>query len=314
MPLTFINVFCRAESLKQKLQEKNESLKQLNQVVNICSLLLDSHGNEKQSNMDTKPPISCHGAARWSSLLQKTSLTLTCVLENSSGCTLEHGWSLCIQVHPLYQHSNTESSSSSYSFPLRKLDSGQKLDVTIPLESNGALFLPVKVYCSLSFSLSALFGPEASSPGVSQLLKEMSSISAPLNTLTVDWLDALRLEGSFSHNNIRCNTVSDGIQVFLRSRGVFTKQSDNTSKSGPIAVVVRVSTDLLKSKLHLSATSSVEMSMFVLNWLVSPKTIGPVKSPVVSAYSPDGCSVKIMSKEVLVLHHRLLMCDHEACI
>lgn len=300
MSSTFINVFCRAESLKQKLQEKNESLKQLNQVLNICSLLLDSNGNEKQSNMDTKPLISCHGAARWSSLLQKTSLTLTCVLENSSGCTLEHGWTLCFQVHSFYQHLNTESASSSYSFPLRKLDSGQKLDVTIPLESNGGLFLPVKVCCSLSFSLSALFGPEASSPGVFQLLKEAGSISATLNTLTVDWLDALRLDESFSPNDIRCNTVSEGIQAFLRSRGVSTKHPENISNPGPVAVVVRVSIELLKSRLHLSTTSSLESSMSVLNWLVSPEKIGSVKSPVVNAYSPDGCSVKIMAKEVLI--------------
>ncbi|XP_017214022.2 Fanconi anemia core complex-associated protein 100 isoform X2 [Danio rerio] len=292
------NVWERAESLKQKLQEKNESLKQLNQVLNICSLLLESNGKEKQSNMDTKPLISCHGAARWSSLLQKTSLTLTCVLENSSGCTLEHGWTLCFQVHSFYQHPNTESASSSYSFPLRKLDSGQKLDVTIPLESNGGLFLPVKVCCSLSFSLCALFGPEASSPGVFQLLKEAGSISATLNTLTVDWLDALRLEGSFSPNDIRCNTVSEGIQAFLRSRGVSTKHLDNISNPGPVAVVVSVSIELLKSKLHLSTTSSLESSMSVLNWLVSPEKIGSVKSPVVNAYSPDGCSVKIMAKEV----------------
>ncbi|KTF86782.1 hypothetical protein cypCar_00011828 [Cyprinus carpio] len=80
--------------------------------------------------------------------------------------------------------------------------------------------------------------PEASSLGVSQLLTETGSISAPLSTLTVDWLDALRLEGSFSHGNIRHNTVTDGIQAFLHSRGVLTKDSDTTTKSGPITVMV----------------------------------------------------------------------------
>lgn len=291
--------------MKHKLHEKNESLKHLNQVINVCSLLLDTHGNEKKFNTNTKHPISCHGVARWSSLLQRDSLTLTCVLENSSGCTLEHGWTLCIQVHPLSQYSNMESLSSTYSFPLRKLDSGQKLDVTIPLESVHGLSLPVKVYCSLTFSLSNLFSLEASS-GVSELLTETGSISAPLNSLTVDWLDALRLEGSFSHGNIRHNSVTDGIQAFLRSRGTSNKDYDTTSKSGPVAVVVRVSSALLKSKLHLSVTSSAETCVSVLNWLVSPEAIGQTKSlqtPVVCAYSPDGSSVKIMAKEVLNLYY-----------
>lgn len=295
------NIWERAESLKHKLQEKNESLKRLNQVINVCSLLLDTHGNEKKLNMGTKHPISCHGVARWSSLLQRDSLTLACVLENSSGCTLEHGWTLCIQVHPLSQYSNIESSSRTYSFPLKKLDSDQKLDVTIPLETVDGLSLPVKVYCSLTFSLSNLFSPEASSLGVSQLLTEMGSISAPLNSLTVDWLDALRLEGSFSHGNIRHNSVRDGIQAFLRARGALTKDSDTTSKSGPVAVLIRVSSELLKAKLHISVTSSSETCVSVLNWLVSPEVMGqtkPVQSPVVCAYSPDGCSVKIMAKEV----------------
>uniref|UniRef100_A0A671NHJ9 Fanconi anemia core complex-associated protein 100-like n=1 Tax=Sinocyclocheilus anshuiensis TaxID=1608454 RepID=A0A671NHJ9_9TELE len=285
------NIWERAESLKHKLQEKNESLKHLNQVINVCSLslLLDNHGNEKVCNM-----------ARWSSLLQRDSLTLTCVLENSSGCTLEHGWTLCIQVHPLSKGPNMEGSARTYSFPFMKLDSGQKLDVTIPLESTGGLSLPVKVYCSLAFSLSALFSPEASSPGVSQLLTEMGSICAPLSTLTVDWLDALRLDGTFSNCNIRHNTVTDGIQAFLRSRGALTRDSDTTTKSGPITVMVRVSSQLLNTKLHLSATSSAERCMSVLNWVVSPEERGQmsIQSPVVCAYSPDGCSVKLLVKEV----------------
>uniref|UniRef100_A0A672R3H6 FA core complex associated protein 100 n=1 Tax=Sinocyclocheilus grahami TaxID=75366 RepID=A0A672R3H6_SINGR len=267
-----------ASSLKRLLvfwRQKLNSLKHLNQVINVCSLLLDNHGNEKTCNMGTKHPISCCGVARWSSLLQRDSLTLTCVLENSSGCTLEHDWTLCIQVHPLSKGPNMEGSSRTYSFPFMKLDSGQKLDVTIPLESIGGLSLPVKVYCSLVFSLSALFSPEASSPGVSQLVTEMGSISAPLSTLTVDWLDALRLDGTFSNGNIKHNTVMDGIQTFLRSSGALTRDSDTTTKSdsGPITVMVRVSSQLLNTKLHLSAT-------------------------MVCVYSPDGCSVKLLVKEV----------------
>ncbi|XP_052467473.1 Fanconi anemia core complex-associated protein 100 [Carassius gibelio] len=294
------NIWERAESLKHKLQEKNECLKHLNQVINVYSLLLDNHGNEKVCNMGTKHPIICCGVVRWSSLLQRDSLTLTCVLENSSGCTLEHGWTLCIQVHPLSKGPNIEGSSRTYSFPFMKLDSGQKLDVTIPLESTGGLSLPVKVYCSLVFSLSALFSPAASSPGVSQLLTEMGSISAPLSTLTVDWLDALRLDGSFSHGNIRHHTVTDGIQSFLHSRGASTRDSDTTTKSGPITVMVKVSSELLTNKLHLSATSSAERCMSVLNWLVSPEARGQmsVQSPVVCAYGPDGCSVKLLVREV----------------
>uniref|UniRef100_A0A8C2GR71 FA core complex associated protein 100 n=1 Tax=Cyprinus carpio TaxID=7962 RepID=A0A8C2GR71_CYPCA len=210
-----------AESLKHRLQEKNESLKCLNQVINVFGLLLENHRNENACDVGSKLPLSCRGVARWSSLLQRDSLTLTCVLENSS---------------------------------------------------------------------------------VSQLLTETGSISAPLSTLTVDWLDALRLEVSFSHGNIRHNTVTDGIQAFLHSRGVLTKDSGTTTKSGPITVMVRVSSELLKTKLHFSATRSSETCVSVLNWLVTAEAIGQpsVQSPLICAYSPDGCSVKILVKEVIL--------------
>uniref|UniRef100_A0A8C2AZR6 FA core complex associated protein 100 n=1 Tax=Cyprinus carpio TaxID=7962 RepID=A0A8C2AZR6_CYPCA len=215
------NIWARAESLKHRLQEKNESLKCLNQVINVFGLLLENHRNENACDVGSKLPLSCRGVARWSSLLQRDSLTLTCVLENSS---------------------------------------------------------------------------------VSQLLTETGSISAPLSTLTVDWLDALRLEVSFSHGNIRHNTVTDGIQAFLHSRGVLTKDSGTTTKSGPITVMVRVSSELLKTKLHFSATRSSETCVSVLNWLVTAEAIGQpsVQSPLICAYSPDGCSVKILVKEVIL--------------
>lgn len=294
------NVWEKAESLKHKLQEKNESLKRLNQVMNVCNVLLANHGNGMEFDK-CKRPISCHGVARWSSLLQKDSLTLTCVLENASVYTLEQGWSLCLQVHPLSnsQSANTECTSRTYSFPFWKLDCGQKLDVTIPLESVGEL--PVNIYCSLAFTVNALFSSEASE-AVSQLLTGTGSISIPLNTLTVDWLDALKLEGSISPGNvIRYNTAADGIQAFLRSKGVRTRNSDIAPKSGPLAVVVRVSSELLKCKLHLSATSSAEICSSVLNWLVykhETAECASVQTQVVCAYSPDGQPVKLLAKEV----------------
>ncbi|KAA0725148.1 Fanconi anemia core complex-associated protein 100 [Triplophysa tibetana] len=287
------------ESLKHKLQEKNESLKRLNQVMSVCNLLLANDGNDKELNKRMQP-IGCHGVTRWRSLLQKESLALTCVLENASMYTLEQGWTLCLQVHPssTSQTANTEFTSRTYSFPFRKLDCGEKLDVTIPLERVGEL--PVNIYCSLAFTLMALFSSDESED-VSQLLKGMGSISVPLNTLTVDWLDSLRLEGAFSPGNIiRNKTAADGIQVFLRSKGVRTKDSAIVPKSGPLPVVVRVSSELLKSKLHLSTTSGVELCSSVLNWLVCKETAerASSKTQVVCAYSPDGQPVKLLAKEI----------------
>lgn len=270
--------------------------------MNVCSLLLDNRGNDKEPNK-CKQPISCHGMARWSSMLQRDSLTFTCVLENASVYTLEQGWTLCLQVHPLSTSltANTECTSRTYSFPFRKLDCGQKLNVTIPLERVGEL--PVNIYCSLAFTLTALFSSDGSE-SASQIVKGMGSISVPLNTLTVDWLDALRLEGSISPGNvIRHNTEADGIQAFLRSRGVQTR--DIAPKSGPLAVVVRVSSELLKSKLHLSTTSGVEICSSVLNWLVYKQETtehASIKSQVVCAYSPDGQPVKLLAKEVPIAH------------
>lgn len=289
------NVWEKAESLKQKLQGKNESLKRLNQVMNVCNLLLNNRGHQREFNMD-KQPISCRGVVRWSSLLQKDSLTLMCVLENASAFTLEQGWTLCLQAHPLSQ--SQECSSRTYSFPFRKLDCGQKLNVTIPIERVDEL--PVKVFCSLAFTLTALFGASDSSSqslGVSQHTS-IGSISVPLNTLTVDWLDALRLERSFPPGH---NSTADTIQAFLRSKGVLTQDSDIAPKSGHCGVVVRVSSELLKSKLHLTSTSSAEMCSSVLNWLVSkPDTaeLVSVQTQVVCAYSPHGQPVKLLAKEV----------------
>ncbi|XP_056626524.1 Fanconi anemia core complex-associated protein 100 isoform X2 [Triplophysa dalaica] len=294
------NIWEKAESLKHKLQENNESLKRLNQVMSVCNLLLANDGNDKELNKWIQP-ISCHGVTRWRSLLQKESLALTCVLENASMYTLEQGWTLCLQVHPssTSQTANTECTSRTYSFPFRKLDCGEKLDVTIPLERVGEL--PVNIYCSLAFTLTALFSSEASE-AVSQLLKDMGSISVPLNTLTVDWLDSLRLEGAFSPGNIiRHNTAADGIQAFLRSKGVRTQDSAIVPKSGPLPVVVRISSELLKSKLHLSATSGVEICSSVLNWLVYKKETAEratIKTQVICAYSPDGQPVKLLAKEM----------------
>ncbi|TRZ01059.1 hypothetical protein DNTS_035683 [Danionella cerebrum] len=287
------NVWERAQSMKHKLRAKNDSLKRLNQVIHVCSLLLESHANEKESHMAIKHSIRCHGVTRWSSLLQRDSLNLTCTLENSSACTLEYGWTLCIQIHPLFQLPN---SSRTYSFPLRKLESGQNVDVTIPIENNdgGGLFLPVRVCCSLTFSLFHLFDAETS-PGVSQILKETGSISAPLNSFIVDCLDALRMERSSF-----CGTVRDGVQSFLRSRGVLAEDADATSKSGLVSVVVKVSSELMKSRLNTPSSSNVGMCVSLLNWLISSDAVGlvSIQSPVVSAYSPDGCSVSIMAREV----------------
>lgn len=271
--------------------------------MSVCNLLLANDGNDKELNKCIQP-ISCHGVTRWRSLLQQESLALTCVLENASMYTLQQGWTLCLQVHPssTSQTANTECTSWTYSFPFRKLDCGEKLDVTIPLERVGEL--PVNIYCSLAFTFTALFSSEVSE-AVSQLLKDMGSISVPLNTLTVDWLDSLRLEGAFSHGNIiRHNTAADSIQAFLRSKGVRTQDSAIVPKSGRLPVVVRISSELLKSKLHLSATSGVEICSSVLNWLVYKETAerASIKTQVICAYSPDGQPVKLLAKEVPIAY------------
>lgn len=257
---------------------------------------------------DHQPPISCHGAVKWSSLLKKDSLVLTCMLENQSSCALDHGWTLCLQVQSSLSVS-AEGSSRTYSFALMKLDCGQKAEVTVPLESDGDLFLPVKVRCSLVYTLQSLLNPEEyrqlllGDASLSQFLTHTGCICLALNTLTLDWLDALRIgepTPNGDHIPKRMSTW-EATRMLLRSRQAHKDEPARPTAS-PHTVAVHVSSELLRNRLGLHDCSSAHLCISALKWLLcrTANTEGQdmVQSPVVCAEGPDRQAVKLLTKEV----------------
>lgn len=277
----------------------------MNHVLNICHLLLNCQRNDKEF-CDHKPPISCQGAATWSTLLQNDSLVLTCILENQSSCVLDQGWILCLQVQSSLSVT-AGSSSRTYSFALMKLDCGQKAEVTLPLESDWDVFLPVQIHCSLVYNLQTLLNSEEyrqlSASDVTPLLTHTGCICLALNTVTLDWLDALRVvEPTSSGDHIPKNVSAwEATRMLLSSRQVHMDEPAMPTPS-PYTVAVHISSELLRNRLSLHDCSSALMCISVLNWLQSGscRTEGQevVQSPVVCAKGPDRQAVRLLTREV----------------
>ncbi|XP_059180888.1 Fanconi anemia core complex-associated protein 100 [Centropristis striata] len=301
----------RASLLKTAIKTKNQILRRLNQVLNISFLLTASTNSEEHVPIREKP-IRCHGVTSWSRLLQKDSLNLTCVLENSSPYALEQGWTLSIAVFPLScpPSAGGESSSTNFSFPFHNLHPGETLEVSLPLAAAGEASFPMTVSCSLIFSLTDLLGEEAA-----ELLSLQSGcISLPLNTLTVDWLHALQV---ISPTATQSNTVTDSIRAFLSSKsgGRAEGRGESSSKleREQCTAHVRVSSELLKDTLLLKSSHSgaqgpklatQNVALCLLEWLLSEGPGGvktgenKISSSVVHARDPNGRTVKLTAKEV----------------
>ncbi|KAG7226406.1 hypothetical protein INR49_013817, partial [Caranx melampygus] len=304
----------------------------LNQVLNISSLLVTSSDSEEHLPMQEKQ-IRCHAITRWSKLLQKDSLSLTCVLDNSSPYVLERGWTLSIAVFPLYSSSSSteggQSSSSGFSFPFHNLHPGETLEVSLPLAAAGDTSFPMRVNCSLIFSLSSLLGEEeaAQLPGLPR-----SCLSLPLNTLTVDWLHALQVNGPATHpinKNITYQSsdiTTNGIQAFLNSRrtrcvrqGAGGGEVTSKMEREQYSASVRLSSELVKDTLvfkgsdldpHGPNVAPQNLSFSLMDWLLyegpggvrigreRDKTV--LSSSAVTAQGPNGDTVKLTAKETLL--------------
>lgn len=299
--------FSRAAIEKQQLELKNNTLKQLNHVLNICHLLLNCQRND-QELCDRQLPIRCQGAAKWITLLQKDSLVLTCVLENQSSCSLDHGWTLCLQVQSSL--SIKGGSSRTYSFALVKLDCGQKTEVTLPLETDGDIYLPVQIQCSLIYTLQSLVNPKeyrqlsAGDTSLFQQLTHTGCICLPLNTLTLDWLDALRIgEPTLDGDQIPKQIGNwEATRMLLSYRQIQTDEQA-MPKPSPYIVVIHISSELLRNQLSLHDCSSALLCTSLLKWLLngSCKTEGQdvvPNSPVVCAKGLDRQMVRLLTKEV----------------
>ncbi|XP_053367336.1 Fanconi anemia core complex-associated protein 100 [Clarias gariepinus] len=308
------NVWERATIEKQQQELKNHTLMRLNHVLHVCHLLSRHEKYDRQAydhQCDHQPPISCQAAAKWSTLLQKDSLVLTCVLENQSSCVLDQGWTLCLQVQSSLPLS-AGGSSRTFSFALTKLDCGQKAEVTIPLESDSDLFLPVQIHCSLVYTLQTLLNPEeyrqlsTSDTSLSQLLTHTGCICLALNTLTLDWLDALRIEepNSNGHHIPKQISIWDATRVLLSSKRIPTDEPA-MPKAAPYTVAIHISSELLRNWHSLHECSSALLCISVLRWLLCGKTAKTegqevVQTPVVCAKGPDRQAVRLLTKEVIL--------------
>ncbi|XP_068162104.1 Fanconi anemia core complex-associated protein 100 [Antennarius striatus] len=312
------NVCERASKLKSTINSKKQILMHLNQVLNISFLLMNNATNEDRLHIQEKP-IRCHAMTKWSRLLQKDTLNLTCVLDNSSPYVLERGWTMSITVFPLSYplHAGGDGSSTNFSFPFHNLHPGETLEVSLPLAAAGDASFPVTLCCSLVLSLSGLLGEEAANlPGL-----QSSCISLPLNTLTVDWLHALQvISPTDAHKKdvTLMNTKTDSVQVFLSSRRSRCSRGGEGGREGAsklCSASIRVSCELLRRSPMLkgsaldpqrSKVAPENVGGSLLEWMLSEGP-GGVRtgcrgdgSSVVHARGPDSHTVKLTAKEINV--------------
>ncbi|KAL2078292.1 hypothetical protein ACEWY4_025977 [Coilia grayii] len=312
------NVWERASSLKSTVEHRNNSLRLLNQVLNICITMLSNQKTEDQS-CDRQQPISCSGVTNWTRVLQEESLMLTCTLQNNSGFVLERGWCLCVHVYPASGSFTSEGTNPSrtYTFPLQKLDSGHELTQTLPLGTTHSLSLPLTVYCSLMFSLCSVGSPEepqrSENLGVQSLTITASPtdcVCLPLNTITVDALDAFRLDAAASLSSVpkQQSAPPDAIRALLASRGmeVSDRSSPAHQRSSPYTAVVKISAERLRAGLKdpgMGAEAGGQGAcVAALRWLlsgcVSTERLEGLQTPLATGHGPMGCTARITVKEV----------------
>ncbi|KAK1881957.1 Fanconi anemia core complex-associated protein 100 [Dissostichus eleginoides] len=309
----------RASVLKTSIKSKNQILQHLNQVLNISFLLMAGANGEEHPPLQENP-IRCRASTRWSRLLQEDSLTLTCVLDNSSAYVLERGWTLSITVFPLCPPPSAggENLSTNFSFPFQNLHPGETLEVCLPLAAAGESSFPVTVSCSLLFSLTSLLGEEAANLPALQ----SSCISLPLNTLTVDWLHALQVSSPKASQEKITPHATDAIEAFLRSHRIRCGGKAEGGGEGGLkySASVRVSAELLRDTLMVVKSSDLDpagtktapenVCLSLLEWLLSEGPGGvttgqkgdtiALRGSVVHAQSLNRHAVKLTAKEVNV--------------
>ena len=330
--MSFSFLSFRASVLKTSIKSKNQILQHLNQVLNISFLLMAGANGEEHPPLQENP-IRCRASTSWSRLLQEDSLTLTCVLDNSSAYVLERGWTLSITVFPLCPPPSAggENLSTNVSFPFQNLHPGETLEVALPLAAAGESSFPVTVSCSLLFSLTSLLGEEAANVPALQ----SSCISLPLNTLTVDWLHALQVSSSKAAQEKITLHATDAIEAFLRSRCRIRcgGKAEGGGEGGlKYSASVRVSAELLRDTLMVVKSSDLDpagtktapenVCLSLLEWLLSEGPGGvttgqkgdkiALRGSVVHAQSLNRHAVKLTAKEVknnlIIYAQRYILC------
>ncbi|KAL6095259.1 faap100 [Pungitius sinensis] len=311
----------RAAVLKAAVKSKNHILRRLNQVLSVSFLLTaDADAGEREK------PIGCRATAGWSRLLEEDSMTLTCVLDNSSPYVLEHGWTLSVAASPLSAPpaAGGRSPCAHFSFPFHGPHPGETLEVSLPLATTGQSPFPVTVSCSLTFSLAGLLGDEATAAAAGVLPgARPGCVSLPLCTLTVDWLHALRVT-SPAHGKApsQSSNAPDAVRAFLRSRrtgggggrGAAAGERERHTAS------VRVSSESLRDAPALRGSrvdgeGPRNLGLSLLEWLLSEDHGGvsagrvrgdgdALRRSAVHGRDPSGHPVQLTAREVEVAEAR----------
>uniref|UniRef100_A0A8C8RWX7 FA core complex associated protein 100 n=1 Tax=Pelusios castaneus TaxID=367368 RepID=A0A8C8RWX7_9SAUR len=318
------NVSERVSFLKKAVDQKNRALTSLNQVLNVSAALL--------SNLDGQRPLACTITASWSRLLLRDTLTVSCLLENSSDCTLEQGWTLCIQLFtsPCALDEDPAESATTYTFPIAQLLPGSKREVTLPLGSaeGTKLELPLTISCALYYSLREILDSASDSyeslddllpddsPGLSP---DKEGICLPLSECTIDILQCLRLEDSTVPGAApSIATPSDPLETFLKAaRGqpdpshedvrdsLLPKALDTLGDTclPPSVASIKVASELLKNALK-NFSEETPLCCAALQWLLAENAaVAALRSQDVSAVrglAPDGGEVQLLVREVAV--------------
>ncbi|XP_053153567.1 Fanconi anemia core complex-associated protein 100 isoform X2 [Hemicordylus capensis] len=319
----------RVSSLKKAVDQKNQALTCLNQVMNVSAALLSSQNGQK--------PISCTIAAHWSHMLVQNTLTVSCVLENSSECSLERGWTFCVQLFASscdFEEGSTDS-ATTYTFPIDQLLPGNKTEVTLPLgpAEDSKLELPFTVSCSLYYSLQEILGTVSEStellddlfaddsPGLSP---DREGICLPLREVTIDILQCLRLDGGSGMSEATppaaaiASLPMDPLDTFLKlsqmQAGLENQEGAAELIPGalgalgegylaPSVASIRVSSELLRTTLK-DFSAGVSLCCAVLQWLLAEnaeaEALQSQDMAAVRGLAPDGGEVQLDIREVAV--------------
>uniref|UniRef100_A0A8D0BDI3 FA core complex associated protein 100 n=1 Tax=Salvator merianae TaxID=96440 RepID=A0A8D0BDI3_SALMN len=318
----------RVSSLKKAVDQKNQALTCLNQVMNVSAALLSSQNGQK--------PINCTITAHWSHVLVQDTLTVSCILENSTECSLDRGWTFCVQLFPSSFDFEEDSSdaATTYTFPIDQLLPGNKTEVTLPLgpAEGSKLELPLTVSCSLYYSLREILDIVSESTELlDDLLSDDSSglspdregICLPLKEATVDLLHCLRLHGANGAPEASppaaaiCLPV-DPLDTFLKFSQMQTnlQKVEGNDEIGPGALgplgdgylapsvaSIKVSSELLRTALK-DVCAEASLCCAVLRWLFAENTeadaLRSQDMAAVRGLAPDGGEVELNIREVSV--------------
>ncbi|XP_075436177.1 Fanconi anemia core complex-associated protein 100 [Ascaphus truei] len=298
----------RVSRLKSVVDEKNVSLLDLNHVMGLTRAVLSGQRPEL--------PLPCEVRVSWTRLLQQDSLMASCTLENKTDCSLERGWTLCVD---LSAEASDCSTAVSYSFPIERLLPGERTERSFPLsaERSDGLEFPLTIACTLFYSLKGLAagcGNAVHPAGAPAPPAHREGVLLPLKEHTVDVLQCLRLN---SQGDDPCPAASWQTSPWDPAEAFLTAPAGGDSSIGqlrtcpealcnqgvdyvvPLTASVRVSAMLLNRAIQWDG-SGVALRCAVLHWLLSAEVTRARKLSEVRGVTPDGRKLCLRVREVSV--------------